>query len=300
MEQKLKQALDESRLLILGAQVLFGFALQAAFQQAFPALPPASRMLHGVALLLLLSALALLIAPSTFHQIACNGDGRRIMLRIASGFGAASLLPLTLGLGLSIYVSVEHALGYSIAVAMAATLTLVGLVLLYGWGLAVRLSAPQTPVVQEEEVTTLPHKIDQMLTEARVLLPGAQAMLGFQLTVTLTDSFAKLPDVAKWAHVAALAAIALCAALLLATAALHRIGYRGADDPQFFRIGSRLVILATIPLALGIAGDVFVVLYKVTERSELAFAVAGAALLLLLALWLAFPILHRNVSRDNG
>ena len=32
LDQKLKTALDESRLLILGAQVLFGFAFQAVFQ----------------------------------------------------------------------------------------------------------------------------------------------------------------------------------------------------------------------------------------------------------------------------
>ena len=35
LDAKLKTALDESRLLILGAQVLFGFAFQAAFQDLF-------------------------------------------------------------------------------------------------------------------------------------------------------------------------------------------------------------------------------------------------------------------------
>jgi hypothetical protein len=35
LDAKLKTALNESRLLILGAQVLFGFAFQAAFQELF-------------------------------------------------------------------------------------------------------------------------------------------------------------------------------------------------------------------------------------------------------------------------
>ena len=35
LDAKLKTALDEFRLLILGAQVLFGFAFQAAFQELF-------------------------------------------------------------------------------------------------------------------------------------------------------------------------------------------------------------------------------------------------------------------------
>ena len=33
--------------------------------------------------------------------------------------------------------------------------------------------------------TPLHTRIDQMLTEARVILPGAQAILGFQLIVTI-------------------------------------------------------------------------------------------------------------------
>jgi hypothetical protein len=39
LDQKLKTALDESRLLILGAQVLFGFAFQAVFQDQFNEVP---------------------------------------------------------------------------------------------------------------------------------------------------------------------------------------------------------------------------------------------------------------------
>ena len=35
VESRLKTALDESRLLILGAQVLFGFQFEAVFRNAF-------------------------------------------------------------------------------------------------------------------------------------------------------------------------------------------------------------------------------------------------------------------------
>ena len=46
---------------------------------------------------------------------------------------------------------------------------------------------------RQSEETPLPKQIDQMLTEARTILPGAQALLGFQLTVFLTESFERLP-----------------------------------------------------------------------------------------------------------
>jgi hypothetical protein len=44
LDKKLKTALDESRLLILGAQVLFGFLFQAVFQDPFKEVPPASQL----------------------------------------------------------------------------------------------------------------------------------------------------------------------------------------------------------------------------------------------------------------
>jgi hypothetical protein len=41
--QKLKLALDETRMLILGAQVLLGFQLRGALEQLFEALPTAGQ-----------------------------------------------------------------------------------------------------------------------------------------------------------------------------------------------------------------------------------------------------------------
>jgi Family of unknown function (DUF6328) len=49
LDAKLKTALDESRLLILGAQVLFGFAFQAAFQELFAEVDAAGRTMQILA-----------------------------------------------------------------------------------------------------------------------------------------------------------------------------------------------------------------------------------------------------------
>ena len=53
-----------------------------------------------------------------------------------------------------------------------------------------------------------------MLTEARVLLPGAQALLGFQLAVILNDTFSQLPQSSKLTNVASLCCISLAIILL--------------------------------------------------------------------------------------
>jgi uncharacterized PurR-regulated membrane protein YhhQ (DUF165 family) len=137
--------------------------------------------------------------------------------------------------------------------------------------------------------TPLNIKIEQMLTEARVIIPGGQALLGFQLIVTLTRSFAELAPTAKMIHAAGLCAVTLAVTLLMTPAALHRIAFSGEDSDEFFRIGSRLVVASVLPLAVGISADVYVVFLKVTDSSGLASLVGAGTLVGLLALWLVYP-----------
>src|SRR3977135_895999 len=100
-DRKLKTALDESRLLILGAQVLFGFQFEAVFQELFENIPADSQAVHCAGLAALLITIGCLIAPSMFHQIVYRGESRQGALKTATALAGASLLPLTLGLGSS-------------------------------------------------------------------------------------------------------------------------------------------------------------------------------------------------------
>jgi hypothetical protein len=63
LERQLKIALDESRLLILGSQVI-GFQFNGIFQPRFEGLPFASRAFMCAGLSLIMLAIALLIAPA--------------------------------------------------------------------------------------------------------------------------------------------------------------------------------------------------------------------------------------------
>jgi hypothetical protein len=98
--------------------------------------------------------------------------------------------------------------------------------------------------------TPLSAKVEQMLTEARVIIPGAQALLGFQLTVTLTRAFEQIPFESKLAHAAALCCIALSVILLMAPAALHRISFAGEDSADFLKVGSVFIVAAPCRLRL--------------------------------------------------
>ena len=54
LEQQLKSALNDNRLLILGAQVLFGFQFNVTFQEMFDSLAALPRSLSCAGLMLLI------------------------------------------------------------------------------------------------------------------------------------------------------------------------------------------------------------------------------------------------------
>jgi hypothetical protein len=296
IEWKLKTALDESRLLILGAQVLFGFQFQGAFQELFSELPVASQALHGVGLVLLLLAIGLLIAPSLHHQIIFSGESRRGALEGATFYAGVSILPLTLGLGVSVGIIFGPVAGEAIGPGVGVIFTGVALALLYGLGFALRRGRLSTMPDGETE-TPLKTKIEQMLTEARVIIPGGQALLGFQFVATLMKPFEALPGSAKIVHLVGLGAVAVSVILLMTPAAVHRLAYQGEDDESFFRIGSCLVVSAAFPLALGIAAEVYVVLFKITSAAALSALISAMAFLFMMAVWLAYPLWRRNRGR---
>jgi hypothetical protein len=76
-------------------------------------------------------------------------------------------------------------------------------------------------------------------------------------------------------------------------AALHRISFAGEDTPSFFTIGSWFVILAPAPLAIGIAGDLYVATSTAAASLTLGAILALAVFSLLTCLWYIVPIVLR-------
>jgi hypothetical protein len=81
ISKKVKIGLDETRMQVLGAQILIGFQFRSAFESTFDNLPVWSRYLDGLALLLMVSTLGLLILPGTYHRIRRRGSEFRTVLR---------------------------------------------------------------------------------------------------------------------------------------------------------------------------------------------------------------------------
>src|SRR5262245_62946050 len=101
-EKRIKIALDENRMSIMGVQILFGFQLQAPFQKTFDTLPDGLKYASLIAFVLLTAAIALLIAPSAYHRIVTKAG---IEASLEHGItclmnGALALLGFAVGLDL--------------------------------------------------------------------------------------------------------------------------------------------------------------------------------------------------------
>ncbi|WP_043161561.1 DUF6328 family protein [Bradyrhizobium sp. Ai1a-2] len=289
LDRKVKTALDETRLLVLGIQVLLGFQFQAFFQTGFPALSSASKMLCAVGLALQTLSLGLLIAPSMEHRIVEQGSSSKRLVRATSFYTTAGLVPFSLSLGLAAYVVIEGHFGWLAGFTSGFALLFASSFAWFG----LEMFHQEKPTMPDSEgATPLTTRVEQVLTEARVIIPGAQALFGFQFIAMLTTRFEELPQTAKIVHAVALGLVALNVILLMTPAALHRLSYGGADSPSFLRAASALVTAAPLFLAAGIAAESYVVLGTITN-GELAATYAAASFLVLVGFWYALPLIVR-------
>jgi hypothetical protein len=295
-QQRLKIALDELRMLMMGSQILFGFQLRAVFEKQAQTLGVIERGLLSAATLLMALVVGILIAGPCYHRIVEMGAANDRVLRIITGLASCALLPFALSLGCDFSLVTRKVVGPGWSWFTGAAMVLLSLGLWYGAAIAIReIKEGQMAEVPAEHVP-LPTKIDQMLTEARVILPGAQAVLGFQLIAIMTEPFDDLPSISKGIHLASMIAVGLAVILLMGPAALHRLGFGGEAKPEMLTFGSWLVTAALLPLGLGISGDVFVAIGRLSGSAGLGAVAGGSILLILLALWYGWPtgVRHRQ------
>jgi hypothetical protein len=291
--EKIKLALDESRMLVLGAQVLLGFQMRSVFQEEFDALPHYAKAGNGISLLLMVSVLGLLLAPAIQHRVVDNGDATRRLMRVISAAMTAALGLFAFSLAINIFIALERVGGLQWATGGGLTTLALALWFWFGAECLAVLRSGGKDLMMADAPTPLIKKIDQLLTEARVVLPGAQALLGFQLAVILTHAFETLPAQAKTVHALALGLVALCTILLMAPAAYHRIVYAGEAAPQLHQLGSKFLLAATLALALGLSADVYVVIGRIVGQA-VGLGTAMLCLGALVGLWHVSPLVLRS------
>lgn len=152
---------------------------------------------------------------------------------------------------------------------------------------------------KEVEQESLKDEMSNVLEEARMVIPGIQALFGFQTMAVFNQRFQDLPDSAVHVYLAGLALLALTIGLLMAPAAYHRIAERGQVSRRMINLASRFITAGLVPLMLGIALDIYVVCIAAEGGERLGAAAALAALVLFAILWFVFP-LHCRRQRGPG
>jgi hypothetical protein len=185
--EKLKTTLYETRIPVLGAQVLLGFQLRGAFQDGFDDLPAGSTFLVAMRLMLMTLVLALWIAPAIHHRVADVGNATARIFGAISAFMSCPppWFPLPLGINVFIVIDGQCCSGGHGRPCGHGNRPLVWVRYWFGIELLALRNKEQiarrnkggTAMEAKHENVPLPPKIDQMLTEARVILAGAQALL---------------------------------------------------------------------------------------------------------------------------
>ncbi len=309
LKDKIQNGLDEARMLILGAEILVGFEFTATFQPEFKKLSATSQHLNLSALILMLLAVGLLISPATFHQISEQGNDSVPLLRYTNRVMELALCPFAAALGASVYIPAAAIAGSDAGAILGLTVTLIAVFFWYGpvllrhrherarqEGATNMLSETQPPSI----LTPLHDKIRQVLTEARVIIPGNQALLGFQFAVILQTGFRELAPWLKWIHLVSLLFIAISTVLLLTPAAYHRIVEHGEETASFYRVAHVMVLCALPPLALGICGDFVLVIHTTTGNGFGSVVAAVLMLTFFTVLWFAYPWFRRSHYRGGN
>ncbi|HEX8284409.1 MAG TPA: DUF6328 family protein [Pyrinomonadaceae bacterium] len=305
IKNKVTNALNEARMLVLGAQVLVGFQFRSIFEPGFDSLPIPTQFLKLIGLGLLLIVVGLIISPSAYHRLVEDGEDTEEQHRYTSKLMTWALLPFALGLGVDLFVATQKVFGWKLGATGGLLGALVAASFWYLLGFYMRRERADEIAAErkrgEEEMgegqdgkTKLTDKIKHVLTECRVVLPGSQALLGFQFICVLTESFDKLPNLSKYIHLAALGLNALTIVLLITPAAYHRLVEQGEETEHFHRFASKILVAALVPLALGLAGDVYVVVQKVTESQLVSVVSALVVLAIFWELWFGLTLYRRT------
>ncbi|MFL6208879.1 MAG: DUF6328 family protein [Pyrinomonadaceae bacterium] len=303
LKDKIQNALDEARMLMLGSQILVGFEYRSIFEPGFARLPPHAQYLKMISLGIMLIGIMLIMWPTAYHRIVADGEDSDELHDFTTSVLDCALLPLALGLGLDVFVALEKVYGHTPGVLAGLGMAAVAIFFWYGlemWcrhrhaaEIAREQAMSKAAEQQHDGATKIKDKIKHVLTEARTVLPGAQALLGFAFISMFADAFDKLPPSSKTIHLVSLALVALSIVLLMTPAAYHRIVEQGEETEHFHRFASRVLLAAMIPLALGVTGDFYVVLRKVTDQTALSAILAALLLAAFYGLWFGYTLYLR-------
>jgi len=149
---------------------------------------------------------------------------------------------------------------------------------------------------------TLEDQEQSIHEEARMVLPGVQALFGFQLVAVFNQRFTALDSTDRALYFLSLLLVTGAIGLLMAPAAMHRLSQRKCVSDYLVDVSSKLIAASLPPLALAIALDAYLVARLAFDGGDrtICAVVAGIVLSALLMLWFIFPLYRSSPLARKG
>lgn len=153
----------------------------------------------------------------------------------------------------------------------------------------------------ERQELSLNDAATHVLEECRTVVPGMQALFGFQLIAVFSTTFEQQLSLSeRFLHLAAIVLVTIAIALVMAPAALHRQTEPFAVSRRLVIISSRLLMASMAPLVIGICLDVYVVARIIAGSRAVAGTIAAFLLVVFLVFWWLMPRAVRRRGADDA
>jgi Family of unknown function (DUF6328) len=149
-----------------------------------------------------------------------------------------------------------------------------------------------------EQVESLKDEARNIHEEARMVLPGIQALFGFQLIAVFNRPFFDLGEFDRMLHLSSLVLVAASIGLIMAPAAYHRIAEPGRVSSRWIKLATRYIASAMAPLLIAISIDIYIVSKMIANSVVIAVALGMLTACFLGWLWFALPFMRK--SRTSG
>jgi hypothetical protein len=153
----------------------------------------------------------------------------------------------------------------------------------------------QSDSSRDRQELSLNDATSHVLEECRTVVPGMQALFGFQLIAVFSAAFREqLSPTERLIHLAAILLVTIAIVLVMAPAALHRQTEPMAVSRRLIEISSRLLMASMVPLAAGICLEIYIVARVILETSVGAAIIAVLSLAIFVVFWLVVPRVSRR------
>ena len=129
-----------------------------------------------------------------------------------------------------------------------------------------------------------------VLDESRMILPGIQALFGFQLMIVFNDAFTEKLSIAEQRlHLLSIALLLITTMTIMAQAVFHRqTAVRHVED-EFIRIASRLMLFGMVPLATSVCIEFYLISRLILNNPAVSLLLSIGMFALFLFFWLGLP-----------